>query len=206
MPRRKKSSVMLRKDLQPGAHVFILSAAIPVAWPLRSQWLIKSASYRRTPRRRGGLSSTVFTDEARKAADMEHRDAFTAMTKACRNAPRPVGAPVVVWSFHRLFRDEVDAAYHKSDLRRHGVEFVSATQKVPENFAVLYEAVLHTVARIQIDQMAIDVTHSLPRPPGGRFCATGHGAHRLHYAERVQSGHQTRWIATLCPQMGGRSR
>jgi len=34
---------------------------------------------------------------------------------------------------------------------------VSATQKVPENFAVLYEAVLDTVARIQIDQMAIDV-------------------------------------------------
>ncbi|MFZ1595858.1 MAG: zinc ribbon domain-containing protein [Anaerolineae bacterium] len=33
----------------------------------------------------------------------------------------------------------MDAAYHKSDLRRHGVEFVSATQKVPENFAVLYD-------------------------------------------------------------------
>ena len=69
--------------------------------------------------------------------------------------------------------DQVDAAYHKSDLRRHGVEFVSATQKVPENFAVLYEAVLDTVARIQIDQMAIDVRRGLRAHLVGGFAPSG---------------------------------
>jgi len=78
-----------------------------------------------------------------------HRVAFTSPKTILRAARRTLVSDA------RLF------IHHKSDLRRHGVEFVSATQKVPENFAVLYEAVLDTVARIQIDQMAIDVRHEM---------------------------------------------
>ncbi len=185
MPRRKKSSVMLRKDLQPGARVFIYardSGGVASEKSVSDQ-VRELQAYAQA---QGWVVVQCFTDEARKAADMEHRDAFTAMTKACRRAPRPVDA-VVVWSFHRLFRDEVDAAYHKSDLRRHGVEFVSATQKVPENFAVLYEAVLDTVARIQIDQMAIDVRRGLRAHLVGGFAPPG-TAPTGYIAERVQWG------------------
>jgi hypothetical protein len=62
---------------------------------------------------------------------------------------------------------------------------VSATQKAPENFAVLYEAVLDTVARIQIDQMAIDVRRGLRAHLVGGFAPPG-TAPTGYIAERVQ--------------------
>ena len=64
---------------------------------------------------------------------------------------------------------------------------MSAPQKAPESFAVLYETVLDTIARIQIDQMAIDVRRGLRAHLVGGFAPPG-TAPTGYIAERVQWG------------------
>lgn len=187
MPRRKLSTASQRKPLPPGARVFAYardSGGVASEKSVADQVRELEAF----AREHGLAIVRVFADEARKAGDMEGRDAFLELVAECRRTPRPVDA-VLVWSFHRLFRDEVDAAFFKNDLRRRGVEFLSATQRVPEEFAVLYEALLDTVSRIQIDQMAVDVRRGLRAhlvagyaPPGTP--PTGYLAERIQWGTK----------------------
>lgn len=110
---------------------------------------------------RGWVVVAWYVDEARQSGDLARRDAFMALIADCQTTPRPVDA-VLIWSMSRLFRDEIDAAYFKSDLRRRGIEIISATEPIPEGpFAFIYEAFLDTANRITLDKMAVDVKRGL---------------------------------------------
>ena len=186
MPKRRKSTVSLLKPLGPGALVFCYcrdsggtSQEKSVADQKRELEAYAQAH--------GWTIAGWWLDEARKSGDMEHRDAFMEMIGECRRDPPPV-AGILFWAFARLFRDEIDAAYFKSDLRRRGVNIASATDQVPEGpFSFIYETFLDCANRIAIDKMAVDVRRGL-RSNILAGCATAGKPPTGYLAERVNIG------------------
>ena len=84
----------------------------------------------------------VFRDEARPGTTLAGRDAFDELMHTSRKVPRPVDG-VLVWSFSRFARNQLDAQFFKSDLRRRGYELISLSDDLPDgDFAAVIEALI----------------------------------------------------------------
>lgn len=160
MPRRKRSPARERKALEPGAKIYAYARDSGGTSQEKSV-TDQVRELKEYAAKRGWVIVGWYIDEARKSTDLEKRDSFMEMISLCHRDPRPVEG-VLVWSLARLFRDELQAQAIKSNLRLKGVDFLSATDQIPEGpFAYVYEAFLDSVNRVAIDKMSIDVRRGI---------------------------------------------
>ncbi len=86
-----------------------------------------------------------FVDEAKPGSDVVKRDDFNQMIyQAHQVEPKP--AAIILFSWSRFARDEDDAHFFKADLRRLGIEVISATDDVPvedRGMRYIIESLIH---------------------------------------------------------------
>jgi site-specific DNA recombinase len=78
----------------------------------------------------GLVLDRLFVDEARPGSSVVGRDAFELMIDLSRQgSPKVEG--IVLWSFSRFARNQLDAQFYKADLRRRGFQIISMTDDLP---------------------------------------------------------------------------
>ncbi len=88
---------------------------------------------------RGWTIDRYWVDEG-ISGSREDCDEFQAMLSAARQIPRQVDG-ILVWSFSRFARSQLDAQFYKADLRKRGYVVQSKIDDVPDNeMATIYEA------------------------------------------------------------------
>ena len=186
MPRRKQTSVMQLKELGAGARVFVYARDSGGAAQVKSvtDQRAELAAY---AAQRGWVIVRWFLDEATSAGDIENRVAFQELIMACRQQPPPV-AGVLVWSLSRFGRDELDSQFYRLELRRNGVDVVSATDQVPGGtFAPVFEAFIDWKNRAFLDEMSRDVRRGLRANVAAGY-APGGTPPTGYRAERIEAG------------------
>jgi site-specific DNA recombinase len=87
----------------------------------------------------------------------EDRDEFQAMMSAARQTPCLVDG-IVVWSFSRFARSQLDAQFYKAELRKRGYVVQSKIDDVPDNeMAGIYEAFIDWKNERFLKDLAADV-------------------------------------------------
>jgi site-specific DNA recombinase len=192
MPARAKTrsaGSSARRDLAPGAPIFCYvrdSGGVAQEKSTTDQ-RAELAAYAAA---RGWQVAGWFEDAARSGADAESRPAFQELIAACRREPPPV-AGVLLWSYSRFARDELDAQFYRADLRRRGVEVISVSDSVPDGaFSTVFEALIswkdaqfladlaENVKRGQRANVLRGYSHGGPAPFGYRAEAVEIGVHR----------------------------
>jgi len=114
----------------------------------------------------------MFTDEALEGS-REDRDQFQLMMSLARQEPRLVDG-IVLWSFSRFARDQLDAQFYKAELRKRGYAIISKIDDIPNNeMAPIYEAFIDWKNQRFHDDLSADVKRGLMRTveqgywPGG---------------------------------------
>lgn len=115
----------------------------------------------------------TFVDEAIEGS-REDREQFQLMLSLARQEPRPVDG-IVLWSFSRFARDQLDAQFYKAELRKRGYAVLSKIDDVPTNeMAPIYEAFIDWKNQRFLDDLSADVRRGLSYIvsegywPGGR--------------------------------------
>ncbi len=104
----------------------------------------------------GWIADRLFIDEAMEGS-REDREQFQLMLSLSRQEPRPVDG-IAVWSFSRFARNQLDAQFHKADLRKRGYVIVSKIDDIPNNeMAPIYEAFIDWKNQRFLDDLSADV-------------------------------------------------
>ncbi len=140
MPRRKKTTALLIRDLHPGDRVFANCRDSGGTAQERSVGEQRT-EIERYAANRGLLIVGWYIDEAAASGNYARRTQFEAMMEACRRDPVPVEG-VLTWDAARWGRDEHDAAWYRIELRRRGIQVVSIVDPIPNSE---YLAVLETI-------------------------------------------------------------
>ncbi len=169
--RRKAHKEMQRRwELPPGSHVWCYLRHSPgdnqtidsqraglLDWCAGNEWLV----------------DRLFIDEAVEGS-REDRDQFQEMLKLARQDVRTVDG-IVLWSFSRFARDQLDAQFYKAELRKRGYVVLSKIDDIPNNeMALIYEAFIDWKNQRFLEDLSADVrrglTHMVEQGywPGGR--------------------------------------
>jgi site-specific DNA recombinase len=135
---------------------------------------------------RGWIVAHWFEDDDRSGTNVERRPAFLTMVAECHRKPAPVTA-VIVWSLSRFGRDQREAAYYTADLELHGVQLVSLTEDIPEEFSEVYRSLI----RWKDSQYISDLRESVKRGQRqnlARGLMRGGHVPTGYKAEHVQAG------------------
>ncbi len=119
------------------------------------------------------VADRTFVDEAIEGS-REDRDQFQLMLSLARQGPRSVDG-IVLWSFSRFARDQLDAQLYKAELRKLGYVVLSKIDDIPNNeMAPIYEAFIDWKNQRFLDDLSADVRRGLSYIvdngywPGGR--------------------------------------
>jgi len=97
----------------------------------------------------------MFIDEGEKGSK-EERKQFQEMIACSRQIPRPIDG-IVVWSFARFARDQLDSQFYKADLRKRGYVVLSYADDIPNNaLAPLMEAFADWKNQRFLEDLSID--------------------------------------------------
>jgi len=117
----------------------------------------------------------------------EGRDQFQAMLDYCHDNAKSTDA-VIVWEFSRFARDEVDFAYHSSELKMLGISLVSMKDAIsPGPASGMIEAAYAFAAAEESRNISRRVTRGLLSALGNGYARGG----RIpvgYQAERVELG------------------
>ena len=130
MPRKKQTSSTdtLRWDLPAGSRVWIYLRHSPGdKQTIDSQ----SSEMQKWCTEHKWTNEQMFIDLAEEGSK-EQRPQFQEMISLSRQIPRPVDG-IVVWSFSRFARSQLDAQFYKADLRKRGYVVLSQADDVPNN-------------------------------------------------------------------------
>ncbi|MBA2681177.1 MAG: recombinase family protein [Ktedonobacteraceae bacterium] len=156
MPRFKTSQLKSKTyqwDLPPGSHVWLYLRHSPGdnqtiysqvsemhKWCLSNEWII----------------DREFIDEAQEGSK-EERQLFQEMIALSRQQPRLTDG-IVIWSFSRFARDQLDAQFYKADLRKRGFVVLSKVDDIPNNdVAPIIEAVVDWKNQRFLEDLSVDV-------------------------------------------------
>ncbi|MBA3826150.1 MAG: recombinase family protein [Ktedonobacterales bacterium] len=97
-----------------------------------------------------------FVDEGIEGSK-EEREQFQQMMTLARQLPRLVDG-IVVWSFSRFARDQLDSQFYKADLRKHGFVVMSKIDDIPNNeVAPIIEAVVDWKNQRFLEDLSADI-------------------------------------------------
>ena len=83
------------------------------------------------------------------------------MISLARQEPRPVDG-IVLWSFSRFARDQLDAQFYKAELRKRGYVVISKIDDIPSNeMAPVYEAFVDWKNQRFLEDLSADVRRGL---------------------------------------------
>ena len=101
-----------------------------------------------------GLSlERVFSDIHKTGTKDENRDQFRELIAMVEHGQRPDG--LLIWSYARFARNELDSQYYKSHLRKHGLVIHSLINDIPEGkFQAVFEALVHVSDQEKAEQAA----------------------------------------------------
>jgi len=103
----------------------------------------------------GWIIDRMFIDEGIEGSK-EQRPQFQEMMASARQVPRPVDG-IVVWSFSRFARNQLDAQFYKAGLRKRGYVIVSKTDELPNNeMAPLMEAFVDWKNQRFLEDLSMD--------------------------------------------------
>lgn len=109
----------------------------------------------------GLVLSRVFTDAARPGSSVIKRNAFLEMISHFHEPSCP-DKGVVVWTFSRFARNQNDAQYYKSDLRRRGFIVYSINDKIPDTpEGRVFEVLIDYTSEKYNENLAIDIKRGL---------------------------------------------
>lgn len=108
----------------------------------------------------GWVVERMFIDEAIEGSK-EERPQFQEMMALARQAPRLVDG-IVIWSFSRFARSQLDSQFYKADLRKRGFVVVSKIDEIPNNeLAPVMEAFVDWKNQRFLDDLSADVKRGL---------------------------------------------
>lgn len=100
-----------------------------------------------------GLVLSRTFEDIHQSGTKDERDEFRTMISLVEHGTKPQG--IIVWSYARFARNELDANYYKSLLRRHGITIYSLIQDIPEGkYAAVMEALIHISDQEKAEQAA----------------------------------------------------
>ncbi len=156
MPRHKQAQGMFdaqRWELPAGSHVWVYLRHSPgdnqtiesqmmgvEHWCVEEQWTI----------------DRTFIDEAQQGSK-EQREQFQEMMALSRKQPRLVDG-IVIWSFSRFARNQLDSQFYKADLPKRGFVVASKIDDIPSNeIAPIIEAVVDWKNQRFLEDLSADV-------------------------------------------------
>ncbi|MBA3826845.1 MAG: recombinase family protein [Ktedonobacterales bacterium] len=156
MPRHKQAQGMFdaqRWELPVGSRVWVYLRHSPgdnqtiesqmmgvQQWCEKEQWIIER----------------MFIDEAQQGSK-EHREQFQEMMALSRQQPR-LADGIVIWSFSRFARNQLDSQFYKADLRKRGFVVASKVDEIPNNeLAPVIEAFVDWKNQRYLDDLSTDV-------------------------------------------------
>ncbi|MBA3826372.1 MAG: recombinase family protein [Ktedonobacterales bacterium] len=159
MPRQKShnNQPATQWELPPGSHVWVYLRHSPGD----NQTIDSQASGMRDWCQENlWIIDRTFIDEAIEGS-REDRPQFQQMMALSRQQPRSSDG-IVIWSFSRFARDQLDSQFYKSDLRKRGFVVLSRTDEIPNNeVAPLIEAFLDWKNQRFLDDLSTDVKRGL---------------------------------------------
>src|SRR5260221_2405565 len=143
-----------RGELHPGSHVWCYLRH----WPGDSQTIdSQRAGLLDWCAENGWPVDRQFIDEAMEGSH-EDRDQFQEMMRLARQDVRAVDG-IVLWSFSRFARDQLDAQFYKAELRKRGYVVLSKTDDIPNNdMAPIYEAFIDWKNERFLEDLSAEVT------------------------------------------------
>ena len=161
MPRRKRSSRAARCNLAAGTRIAAYlrdsgGQGQALSVPQQRAALLAYAG------ERGWLIVAWYVDAA-QSGGTDDRPAFQDLLTACR-ASDPGFAAVLTWSGSRFGRDLLDSQFHRADLRRRGIDVISANpaEAAPDGaMGYIIEALFDWKNEQFLDDMARDVRRGL---------------------------------------------
>jgi site-specific DNA recombinase len=158
MQRRKAQKELQRRwELPAGSHVWCYlrhspgdHQSIDSQLAGMQQWCVEM----------GWAIDRMFIDEALEGS-REDRAEFQLLMSMSRQEPRPIDG-IVLWSFSRFARDQLDAQFYKAELRKRGYAVLSKTDDIPNNeMAPIYEAFIDWKNQRFLDDLSADVRRGL---------------------------------------------
>jgi site-specific DNA recombinase len=103
-----------------------------------------------------------FIDEAKPGSSTAPRDGFQDMIGFAHQEPRPCDG-IIFWSWSRFARDQDDAHFFKSDLRRRGYVLISLSDEIPQGteFDYVMEALIHWKDQQYLGQLSRNTKRGL---------------------------------------------
>jgi len=147
------------------------------------------------------LPNHVFEDEAKPGDSTVRRDAFNRMIHLALTISTPPDA-ILLWSWSRFARDEDDAHYFKSALRREGIEVISVTDDAPvdeKGLRYVIESLIHWKDAERRKEMGREIKrglHTIAKlgyAPGG-FPPRGYRAETVEIELGGQNRIVRRWV------------
>jgi site-specific DNA recombinase len=187
MPRRKRAQRATKADLAAGARLaaYLRDSGGQGQALSVSQQRAALATY---AAERNWRIVAWYVDEAQSAAT-DDRPAFQDLLAACREDD-PGFAAVLTWSGSRFGRDLLDSQFHRADLRRRGIDVVSANpaEAAPDGaMGYIVEALFDWKNEQFLDDMARDVRRGLRANVAAGY-APGGTPPRGYRAEQVAAG------------------
>lgn len=110
--------------------------------------------------RHGLVLERVFADVHKTGTKDDAREQFRQLVSLVEHGQRPDG--LLLWSFARFARNELDANYYKSLLRKHGMVVYSLIQDIPEGkYAAVMEALVHISDQEKAEQASWEARRGL---------------------------------------------
>lgn len=150
---------MTLQELRPGARLFAYLRDSGGSGQERSI-IEQRLDVERYVTQRGWLVVDWFVDTAVASGNYARRNEFAALLDACLRNPPPVDG-VITYTFSRFGRDDFDSPYYRLELRRHGVQVVSATEATVAGFESVMEAFIDWKNRVFLDDMSRHVRAGL---------------------------------------------
>jgi DNA invertase Pin-like site-specific DNA recombinase len=155
--RKTHKDLQRRWDLPPGSRVWCYLRHSPGDNQTIDSQL---AGMKQWCAEMGWAVDDIFVDEALEGS-REDRDQFQLMMSRARQDPCPVDG-IVLWSFSRFARDQLDAQFYKADLRKRGYAVLSKTDDIPNNeMDPIYEAFIDWKNQRFLDDLPADVRRGL---------------------------------------------
>lgn len=187
MPRRKRNPHAARRELAAGARLAAYlrdSGGQGQALSVTQQ----RAALRTYAAERGWIIAAWYIDEAQSGAT-DDRPAFQELLAVCREA-EPGFTAVLTWSGSRFGRDLLDSQFHRADLRRRGIDVISANpaEATPDGaLGYIIEALFDWKNEQFLDDMARDVRRGLRANVQAGY-APGGTPPRGYLAEQIAAG------------------
>lgn len=184
-------------ELRPGARLFAYLRDSGGAGQERSV-IEQRLDVERYVAQRGWLVVEWFVDTAIASGNYAKRNEFAALLDASLRDPPPVDG-VITYTFSRFGRDDFDSPYYRLELRRHGVQVVSATEETVAGFESVMEAFIDWKNRVFLDDMSRHVRAGLRHNVEAGF-APGGSAPTGYRAEQVEIGRRRDGRARVAPR------